>query len=206
MAQARTATATSTGELSEKSYISRVQDLLPSSISPTAPGDGTTSAILVEILRQSHASRTKVFYTNNRMKTKVGTPSDIVAFSAEDRESGRAAFCVIENISPSWIEELGSSWNLDPEFFVGHVTNPNTQDLSANHPAEYEVRDYRHLDGIFKYHKLRGQSDLHSLPNYFPRHCYEEQPHPVQSNTRISYYRVNQGLCKDVDRDIEDRD
>ena len=110
---------------------------------------------------------------------------------------------MVENISPSCIEVLGSAWDLDPEFFVGHVTNPTVEDLCAKHSVEYEVGKYTHLDGVFKYHGLKGQQGLHSLPNYFPRHCYEDLPRSVQSNTRISYYRVSQGLCKSNNNDIE---
>ena len=191
---------TSTGGPSEKSYISRLQDLLFSSNSFTASVD------LVDLLQRPDTSRTKIFYTNSQLKSRIGTPSDIVALSADDLKIGREAFCVVENISPNCIEELGSAWDLDPEFFVGHVTNPNVEDLWAKHAVEYEVRKYRHLDGVFKYHGLKGQKVLHSLPNYFPRHCYEHLPRSIQSSTRISYYRVSQGLCMSNNNEIEPGD
>ena len=199
MAQAKY--TTSTGGPSEKSYISRLQDLLSSSISSTASVQ--ISVDLVDLLRQPDKSRTKIFYINSSLKPRIGTPSNIVAFSADDLRTGREAFCVVENISPSCIEELGSAWDLDPEFFVGHVTNPNVEDLWAKHSVDYEVRKYRHLDGVFKYHGLKGKKVLHSLPNYFPRHCYEDLPRSIQSSTRISYYRVSQGLCKSNNSDIK---
>ena len=195
MAQAEN--TTSTGEPWEKSYISRLQDLLSTSNTSTASVD------LVDLFRRPDTSRTKIFYTNSQLKSRIGTPSDIVALSADDLKIGREAFCVVENISPSCIAELGSTWNLDPEFFVGHVTNPNVEDLWEKHSVEYEVRKYRHLDGVFKYHGLREQKDLHWLPNYIPRHCYEHLPRSIQSSTRISYYRVSQGLCKSNNNDIE---
>ena len=191
----------STGRPPEKSYISRLQDLLSNSISSTTSAQGSVD--LVDLLRQPDNSRTRIFYTNSKLKPRIGTPSDIVALSADDLKNGREAFCVVENISPSYIGELGSAWNIDPEFFVGHVTNPNVEDLWAEHPVEYEVRKYRHLDGVFKYHGLKGQTGLHSLPNYFPRHCYEPLPRSVQSSTRISYYRVSQGLCKGHNNHVE---
>ena len=195
MAQAKYTTSTS--GLSEKNYISRVQELLSSSNTSTASVD------LVDLVRQPDTSRTKIYYTNSQLKSRIGTPSDIVALSAEDLKIGREAFCVVENISPRFIAEFGSAWNLDPEFFVGHVTNPNVEDLWAKHSVDYEVRKYRHLDGVFTYHGLKGQKGLHSLPNYFPRHCYEHLPRSIQSSTRISYYRVSQGLCKSTNSDIE---
>lgn len=202
MAQAKN--TTSIGGPLEKSYISRLQDLLSSSISSTASAQGSVD--LVDLLRQPDTSRTKLSYTNSKLKPRIGTPSDIVALSAEDLKTGGEAFCVVENISRSCIEELGSAWDLDPVFFVSHVTNPNVEDLWANHSVEYEVRKYRHLDGVFEYHGLKEQEGLHSLPNYFPRHCYEHSPRSTQSSTRISYYRVNQGLCKSDNNDIEQGD
>lgn len=177
----------------DNSYISRIQDLQSSS--------RRSATDLRELLRQPDKNKTKVFYTNEKLQPKVETPSGLVAFSSEDQKSGKEVICVIENISPGYIEELGSAWDLDPEFFIGHARNPNAEDLWAReHAADYEVREYRHLDGVFEYHGVRGQKGLNSLPNYFPRHCFKESPYPVQSNTRISYYRVHQGLCKSTDR------
>ena len=199
MAQARN--TTSTGGSSEKSYISRLQDLLSSPTSSTASAQASVD--LVELLHQPDTSRTRIVYTNSKLKPRVGTPSDIVTLSADDLKNGREAICVVENISPSCIEELGSAWDLDLEFFVGHVTNPNVEDLWAKHSVEYEVRKYRHLDGVYKYHGLKEQTGLHSLPNYFPRHCYEPLPRSIQSSTRISYYRVRQSLCKSHNDDTE---
>jgi hypothetical protein len=190
-----------TGGPVEKSYASRVQDLLSSSLRSAASADRVVD--LVELLRQPDKSRTKIFYTNRELHPQDGTPSDLVAFSADDQKSRTEAICVIENISPGFIEELGSAWNLDPEFFIGHAENPNPEDLWVNHFAEYDVRKYRHLDGVFEYHGMRGQKGLDSSPNYFTRHCFEERTYPVQSNTRISYYRVRQGLCESTNRDIE---
>ena len=198
MAQAQN---TTTGGPSEKSYISRLQDLLSSSISSTASAQ--SSVDLVDLLHKQDTSKTKIFYRNSKLKPRIGTPSDIVALSADDLKIGREAICVVENIFPSCIEELGSAWDLDPEFFIGHVTNPDVEDLWAQHSDEHQVRNYRHLDGVFEYHGLKDQKGLRSLPNYFPRHCYEQPPHPIQSSTRISYYRVRQGLCKSNNNDIE---
>lgn len=175
----------------EKSYLSRVQDWLSSS----SVGSAAFNERFVELLRQPDKHKTRVLYTNAGLESQVRTPSDLVACSAKDQNSGREAICVIENISPSFIEELGSAWDLDPEFFIGHAKNPNPEELWARyHPGEYDMREYRHLDGVFEYHGVRGQKSFDSLPNYFPRHCFEKAPYPVQSNTRISYYRVHRGL------------
>lgn len=150
-------------------------------------------------------NKTKFFYTNGKINPQINTPSDLVAFSADDQASGREAICVIENISSGSIEPLRLAWDLDPGFFIGHANNPNPQDFWAIHSTEYGTRsEYRHLIGVFEYHGVRGQKGLDSSPNYIPRHCIEEPPYPVQSNTRISYYRVRRGLCKSNNRDIDD--
>ena len=191
--------ATLTGGPLEKPYISRIQGLLSSNINRTASAERSVN--LVKLLRQTDTSRAKIFYTNSDLKPKVATSSDVVAFSADDRQSKKEGVCVIENISPGCIEKLGSAWDLEPEFFVRHIINPGREDLWARHFDEYEVRRYQHLDGNSEYHGLRGQKALDSMPNYFPRYCYQESSNPVQSNTRISYYRVSEILCKNTNRD-----
>lgn len=188
----------------EKTYVSRVQDLLPS---PSTSSATTLLTVdLVALLRQPDKSTTRIYVANGDLQQELGTPADLVAFAAANIGSERGTICVIENISARVIEELGSAWDLDPEFFVGHATNLNKTDLWVNHPGDYVRREYRHLDGVFEYHGMRGQKDLNSSPNYFPRHCFEETPYPVQSSTRISYYRVPQGqyrgLCKSNNRDF----
>lgn len=181
----------------ERSYVSRVQYLLSSS-----PASSAFNERFLELLHQPDMHKTKVLYTNGGLQSQVRTSSDLVACSAEDQNSGREAICVIENISLRFIEELGSAWDLDPEFFIGHAKNPNPEDLWARNHPEYDMCEYRHLDGAFEYHGARGQKIFDSWPNYFPRHCFEKAPYPVQSNTRISYYRVHRGLCKSADCDI----
>ena len=129
-----------------------------------------------------------------------------MALSADDLKTRREACCVVENISPSCIEELWSAWNLDPEFFLGHILNPNVEDLWVTDPVDYEVRKYRHLDGVLEYHGLEKRQGLHSLPNYFPRHCFAHPPSSIQSSARISYYRGSQCLCKGDNNDTERED
>src|SRR5437868_6257590 len=125
--------ASLTGGPAEKPYASRVHDLLPSSFGSEASAERIVD--LVELLRLPDKNQTKIFYINGELKPQDGAPSDLVAFSADDQESGREAICVIENISPGLIEELGSAWDLNPEFFIGHAKNPNPEDLWAKHSA-----------------------------------------------------------------------
>jgi hypothetical protein len=83
---------------------------------------------LVYVLSKPDAKTTKVFYTNLHSKPHINTTSDLIACARADRESGTRAICVIENISPEFIEALGSAWNLDPDFFAGHAPNPRQEE------------------------------------------------------------------------------
>lgn len=191
----------------DKSYSSRVRDILSNSsshdsASPTEWSQWTFN--LLKLLRQPDIDKPKIYYTSNgKSCPRVETCSDLVALSADDQASETEAICVIENISPGFIEEIGSAWDLDPEFFIGHAKNPNPEDLWVKQSTAYDTRNYRHLLGAFEYHGLRGQKGLNSSPNYFPRRCFEHPPYSVQSNTFISYYRVRPDLCTSTDREIE---
>jgi CorA-like Mg2+ transporter protein len=180
---------------SNKTYVSKIHDLAPSTNDLQA---------LVNVLSKPDAKTTKVFYSNLDSQPHINTPSDLIASARADWESGTRAVCVIENISPEYIEALGSAWNLDPEFFAGHATNPRREDLwkrwqpPPGDPAAENSRRYEHLDGVFEYPDIRvtPHESLDSSPNYFHRHCFREPTYGVQSNTRISYYHVNRVLCK----------
>lgn len=166
-----------TGGPVDQSYVSKIQHLSPSAVR--------------ELLRQPDKNKTQVLYVNGSLHRMVKEPFDLLTLSAQDKTSGTEAICVIENISPRFIEKLGQAWDLDPEFFIGHAQNPNPADFWARRNPEYGVREYRHLDGVFEYHKMRQLLNIFdSSPNYFPRNCFE-----AESNTRISYYRVHDGLC-----------
>lgn len=122
--------------------------------------------------------------------------------------------CVIENISSEYIQALGSAWNIDIEFFVEHATNPKKDHLwqlvstmswdlpiSAGYETSIQpVPTYWHLDGIYEYNKYTNirwsDGKLDSFPNNVPRHCFSDAESGVQSNTRISYYRVSSSLCE----------
>ena len=109
--------------------------------------------------------------------------------------------CIIENISPNWIEALGVSWDIDPHFFVDHAENPTKEDFwSAKLVDLWQKktrRRYCSLNGTFEYHgrELRRSNDVHASLNFFHRHIFKTGGYPPQANTRISYYRVNRRLC-----------
>lgn len=180
-----------------KTYVSKMHDLAPSA----KYREG-----LVKALSGSDAKTTKVFYTNLRSEPHINTPSNLIACALADYESDTSSVCMIENISPEYVKALGSAWNLDPEFFAGHATNPRQEDLwtrwkaPSNPDAVYSSRQYEHLDGVFEYPDIGLPPDesLNSLPNHFHRHCFRKPPYGVQSNTRISYYRIHRLFCKSI--------
>ena len=117
------------------------------------------------------------------------------------------AVCVIENINPDYIDVLGSAWDIDPEFFARHAFNPELDNfwISQMLDALYLTDDWPrwgHLDGIFEYHglKLNDQKAHSTFPNTLHRTCVsttqDRADVGVSSNTRISSYRVGEGLCK----------
>jgi len=174
---------------------------------------------LLHVFSRPDSNSTKVFFVNSDTEWSVNSPSNLLDRLLHQPRIAKGV-CVIENISPAYIEALGSAWDLDPNFFAGHAWNPAQKDLWTQVPFEQHrepSRPYEHLDGIFEYHNLQllpNENEKHdSSPNYFYRHCFSEPefrftpiPYGVsrikvrrqipQSNTRISYYRVDRGLCE----------
>jgi hypothetical protein len=117
------------------------------------------------------------------------------------------AVCVIENIGPYWIKRLGSTWDLDPDFFLNHARNPPEENIWNNlfhGPRDLNIGYDEHLscsvmDGVFEYDdwETAEGAKLWSAPNFMRRHCWEgPKPYPLSSNTRISYCRTSMGFCK----------
>jgi hypothetical protein len=158
---------------------------------------------------------TKVFYTDMTSEFQISNPSDLITHSAAISEAEKYSICVIENISSEYVEALGSAWDIDPAFFVAHATNPNKEELwntqryvwEWSPPSDPEAdcsTHYGHLDGIYEYHDLElapGEA-MNSSPNFIRRHCFKDSLYPIQSNTRISYYRVNHSLCQYIFQDL----
>ena len=102
---------------------------------------------------------------------------------------------------------LGPGLSLDPCFFANHSQHADKERFwkqsthwSWNSQSDIGIAassQFAHIDGMFEYHDLeRGTSELTSNPNIFPRDCFKQDSYPIQSNTRISYCRVNSYLCK----------
>lgn len=143
----------------------------------------------------------QVVWIDTTSQIRITDPLDIIKRSAAAAEARIHSICIVENISSGLIDSLGAAWDLDATFFVEHATNPNKEELwsKIDAPAVYqEAKRYSHLDGIFEYHdiEISPQETLNSFRNMFPRHCFKDSAWPIQSNSRISYYRVNPWLCK----------
>lgn len=167
---------------------------------------------------------TRVHYTDMLIDFPIVSPSDLISQSKELANNRSLSVCIIENISPQYVEALGSAWEIDPMFFVEYATNPDQKKLwwskkwewnssARPSPGQDERRaetmapsflqgTFGHLDGVFEYHNM--SADLHpseydklnSSPNRVRRHCFKTGRWPVQSNTRISYCRPNAYMCK----------
>lgn len=180
-----------------ETYLSRVHDL--------AFSWGLED--VVESLSKPDTASTKAFYINYAQRLTISTPAQITAAASElDGNIGRYTVCIVENIAPEHIEALGSAWDLDPAFFVQYASNRQRghlwmPDVFGGDRPGTDRKPYDHIDGNFEYHGICVQSDaeLDSAPNYFARHCFRktwDEVETVNSNTRISYYRVHRELCE----------
>jgi hypothetical protein len=169
-------------------YLAKIQDLMSSKQKTGFDGSRKIAA-------------PQVVWMDATSQIHIKDPLDIIKRSTVAVEARIRSICIVENISSDLIGLLRTAWDLDATFFVEHATNPEKAELwrKKDSPAIYqEAKHYSHLDGIFEYHGIEAspQETLSSYPNIFPRHCFRDPAWPIQSNSRISYYRVNPWLCK----------
>jgi hypothetical protein len=144
----------------------------------------------------------QVVWMDATSKIHIKDSLDIIKRSTAAVEARIRSICIVENISPDLTDSLCTAWELDATFFYEYATNPEKAELwrsKKDAPAIYqEVKRYSHLDGIFEYHGIETspQETLNSYPNIVSRRCFKDSAWPIQSNSRISYYRVNPWLCK----------
>jgi hypothetical protein len=161
---------------------------------------------VVASLDNIDARVTKVCFIDRTRPLSVQTPAQIIAAAAAEKATDSNPVCIIENISPEYIDALGTAWGLDPEFFINHASNPARKRLWAPHGMRDDDvhssawKAHGHIEGNFEYHGIHidRDKDLNSSPNCFKRHCFRkvwDGVDTVNSNTRISYYRI-QGLCR----------
>ena len=180
-------------------YLSRVRDLAARS-----DLDGVTAALSKPAAGRNSTETYLVTEDNRSAQTlNLKSPAQILSAVTENLARSRRSVCIVENISPEFIEVLGSAWDIDPAFFVQHAANPRRGDLWLSRwfePGTNEAK-FGFVDGNFEYHgiSLSDDEELNSLPNHFERHCFRstwEGVETINSNTRISYYRVEESFCR----------
>ncbi|KAJ5205546.1 hypothetical protein N7472_001994 [Penicillium cf. griseofulvum] len=110
--------------------------------------------------------------------------------------------CVMENISPSFIELIGSMWDLDVEFFVDHSIGcrGDLSRIPLNLASSLDASPYLFLDGVLAYSVADLEAafgpSVHPVPwylngrkHYFRRdYRMRTDGRGFQMNTRTSYY------------------
>jgi hypothetical protein len=103
--------------------------------------------------------------------------------------------CIIEDITPSYVLELGTQLNLPAEFFARHVSNPTPENLwtirggTTPSPPIYD----QHLIGIYEY-----QDDTTITPDmiarerkgYADRIATKGSDWPLSFNTSLSFCQI----------------
>lgn len=187
----------------ERTYLSRVRETADASVY-----DGVSTA-----LSKPENDSTKAWFIDKARSFTTSTLAQVLA-TVTSGPLISETICIIENISPQYIEGVGSAWDISPGFFVEHARNPLVENLWLPKDPEallgtWDPQDARrfqdnrrawHIDGNFEYHGLNVQdyTNLNSAPNYFKRYCFQSTwggVETITSNTRISYCRVNKMFC-----------
>jgi hypothetical protein len=122
-----------------------------------------------------HPSATKVSYFNNNGKSwNSHAGDDVIQIVRNEVKhhldkscTDSLGICLVENITPAWIEALGTKFNLDPHFFLEHARNPpKAECLEASLSQEYKAKiiiaskgkhrnerypSHVHVNGVYKY-------------------------------------------------------
>lgn len=154
---------------------------------------------------------TSIFYINLERVSSPLKLQELITQSAEDFHRQIDAVCIIENISPTVVEALTASWQVDSAFFAKHVSTAAPEHFfqprrwalrSLPAVLDMEPKISEHLDGIYEYvgpdsAAIGTALRLHgAAPNYCERRWLVQDRFPPQSHTRMSYCRVNTHLCK----------
>ncbi|KAK3658758.1 hypothetical protein LTR56_001629 [Elasticomyces elasticus] len=152
---------------------------------------------------QASGVRPSVLYYSPRygLVESLATPEDVLVRRRNDQQSQNPTVCVVENITPRWIESLGAAWDLEPSFFVQHAYNPpseahwRTHEHVWNHGHSFESQSepYFNMTGIFTHHGP-ASSWRQSEGAFFSRLSERRDAFSFQITTRISYVRVDAHL------------
>lgn len=143
---------------------------------------------------------------------QVSTLAQLIEESERASKSGPSV-CIIENISPEFIGGLGVAWSLPLDFFIEHATNSYGPALwddvmgdqardrvwEPSSVAKDEARKkplaHFHIEGIIEQVRHIEQP---SGRYRFARRFEFSYNYGWQANTKMSYCRVSQNLCKRV--------
>ncbi|KAK4565873.1 hypothetical protein LTR86_003722 [Recurvomyces mirabilis] len=119
---------------------------------------------------------------------------------------------VIKNVTPDWIETIGTKYSLDPAFFVEHARNPSAAQhwttqwehvFSDEKTVQPQPKEWYCLNGTYTCHELKALTETrHQRPMFFPRvRTYRQAKYhenlgfqgkdAVQVRTRLSYVRAD---------------
>jgi hypothetical protein len=144
-------------------------------------------------------------YGNGEYKDDFLTPESLVERLGGMFSEGTGIFtsppavCVIENVSPRWIEVLGKTFNIKPSFFLEHARQPDKNDpwqssfsLGNTNNSGFCV----HASGVFEYNGWKSAKKMDSSPNFMQRLCWEgPEPYPASSHTFLSYLKLYPNTC-----------
>lgn len=168
---------------------------------------GSTRFCLADLTRPS--SRIVGETTDVDEARKLITEQRDAPNEAPAHSQPRFRICVIENISPAFIELIGSIWDLDVEFFVDHAMGcrGNFARVPPNLASVSNAVSYFSLDGVLAYNvrqleAVLGERVVNPLPQYLFRgrghyfrreHRLRTDGKAFQLNTRTSYYAKRLG-------------
>jgi len=156
-----------------------------------------------------------IFYCSYGGELSITSIDSLVQQLKIDGEASQYVVSVIENISPAWSDSISQGLGLDRGFFAEFAQAPPKEEFWEQgrpwtwkpYPRSMEMDTHYdmdmssrcvHVNGMFEYHGLKRKPRvaLTVEPNFANRDCFQDNPWPIQSNTRLSYYRISKTICK----------
>ena len=182
-----------------------------------APQDHPIQQVLTSPFRGNQRLAYVRLHSAGTKFSEISTLAQLIEESSIAARNGHRSACIIENVSPEFISGLGVAWQLPRNFFIQHATNSagsslwddimgglareRVWDLTTADADEARQRtipsrrsmSHSHIEGLFEH-----VEHIDQIPaRYRFRRRYERHPHyGWQINTRISYHRVSEHLCR----------
>jgi hypothetical protein len=126
--------------------------------------------------------------------------SSLVANIRQGVEAALPQICIIEDITPSYVLELGAHLNIPAEFFAMHVSNPTPDNLwtirggTSPSPPVYD----QHLIGIYELQDnttITPDMIASERKGYADRIVTKDSAWPMSFNTSLSYCQIRRNTC-----------